>query len=276
MIAYPAMLDVPTELVTFVADLLAAERLARGTRAGTRALSCEKQAVFVLVWFRERRPVALTGKGLGISQATAYRYLDEGLEVLDAQAPDLHEALQRGHDEGWSHVILDGKVVDTDRLRVKTTSKKGKTIDAWYSGKTRDFGGNVQALMRPGGFPIWISEVEPGSVHDLTAAREHVLAALYAAAGKGLPTLADPGYEGAGHGVLTPVKQPTDGSELDINTRTRNALLRALRALGERGFALLTERWRALQHVTLSPSKITKIARAALVLTHFEHSYLAC
>jgi len=275
VIAYPAMLDVPTELVTFVAELLAAERLARGTRAGTRALTCEKQAVFALVWFRERRDVALTGKGLGISQATAYRYLDEALDVLDARAPDLHEALKRVQDEGWSHVILDGKVVDTDRLRVKTLSRKGKTIDAWYAGKTRDFGGNIQALMRPDGLPIWVSPVEPGSTHDLTAARAHVLGALYAVAGRGLPTLADPGYEGAGHGVHTPVKQPADGTELDINTRTRNALLRSLRCLGERGFALLTGRWRTLQHVTLSPSKISKIARAALVLTHFEHGYLA-
>jgi len=275
VIAYPAMLDVPTELVTFVAELLAAERLARGTRAGTRALTCEKQAIFALVWFRERRDVAITGKGLGISQATSYRYLDEALDVLDAQAPDLHEALKRVQDEGWSHVILDGKVVDTDRLRVKTTSRKGKTIDAWYAGKTRDFGGNIQALMRPDGLPVWVSPVEPGSTHDLTAARAHVLGALYAAAGRGLPTLADPGYQGAGHRVHTPVKQPADGTELDINTRTRNALLRSLRCLGERGFALLTGRWRTLHHVTLSPSKISKIARAALVLTHFEHGYLA-
>ena len=113
-------------------------------------------------------------------------------------------------------------------------------------------------------------------MHDLTAAREHVLGALYAAAGKGLPTLADPGYNSAGHSVHTPVKQPADKSELDINTRTRNSLLRSMRCLGERGFALLTGRWRTLQHVTLSPSKISKIARAALVLTHFEHGYLAC
>ncbi|MGE0300823.1 transposase family protein, partial [Pseudonocardia sp.] len=204
------------------------------------------------------------------------RYLDEGIDVLAARAPDLHDALDRGHDEGWTHVILDGKVVDTDRLRVKTTSRKGKTIDAWYSGKTRDFGGNIQALTRPDGLPVWVSPVEPGSVHDLTAARAHVTAALWAAAGRGLPTLADPGYEGAGHGIWTPVKQPADGSELGINTRTRNMLLRSLRSLGERGFALLTGRWRTLQHVTLSPSKITKIARAALVLTHFEHGYLAC
>ena len=59
-------------------------------------------------------------------------------------------------------------------------SKKGKTIDAWYSGKTHDFGGNIQALLRPDGLPIWISPVEPGSIHDLTAARDHVLGALYA------------------------------------------------------------------------------------------------
>ncbi len=138
--------------------------------------------------------------------------------MLAARAPDLHDALQRGHDEGWSHVVLDGKVVDTDRLRVKTVSKKGKTIDAWYSGKTHDFGGNIQALTRPDGFPVWISPVEPGSVHDrvhdLTAARAHVLGALYAAAARGLPTLADPGYEGAGIGVHTPGKQPADGTEL--------------------------------------------------------------
>jgi enamine deaminase RidA (YjgF/YER057c/UK114 family) len=68
--------------------------------------------------------------------------------------PVLHAALQRGHDEGWSHVVLDGTVVDTDRLRVKTLSKKHKTIDAWYSGKTRDFGGNIQALTRPDGLPV--------------------------------------------------------------------------------------------------------------------------
>jgi hypothetical protein len=75
------------------------------------------------------------------------------------------------------------------------------------------------------------------------------------------PTLADPGYDGAGIGILIPVKQPPGGRELDINTRTRNAIQRSLRCLGERGFALLTGRWRALQHITASPSKIGDIAR---------------
>ncbi len=91
---------------------------------------------------------------------------------------------------------------------MKTLGKKGKSIDAWYSGKTGDFGGNIQALIRPDGFPVRVSPVEPGSTHDLTATRAHVLAALYAAAGRGLPTLADPGYEGAGHSVTHPSSNP--------------------------------------------------------------------
>jgi hypothetical protein len=116
--------------------------------------------------------------------------------------------------------------------------------------------------------------VEPGSGHDIIAARLHALPALYRAAAADLPTLADPGYEGAGLGILIPVKQPPGGGELDVDTRIRNAILRSLRCLGERGFALLTGRWRTLQHITASPSKIGDIARAALVLTHFEHGYI--
>jgi hypothetical protein len=118
--------------------------------------------------------------------------------VLSAQASELTEALHRVQFEGWSHVILDGKVVDADRCRVTTTSRQGREIDLWYSGKKHNFGGNIQAVMRPDGFPVWVSDVEPGSVHDLTAAHEHALGALYAASARGLPTLADPGYEGAG------------------------------------------------------------------------------
>ena len=171
-------------------------------------------------------------------------------------------------------MILDGKIFETGRLAETATSVKGEEIDAWYSGKKHRPGANVQAVMLPSGLPIWTSPAEPGHVHDITAARAHALPALYQAAATGLPALADPGYEGAGLGILIPVRQPPGGRELDVNNRTRNALQRSLRCLGERGFALLTQRWRTLQHVTASPSKITGIAQAALVLTHFEHGYI--
>ena len=171
-------------------------------------------------------------------------------------------------------MILDGTIISADRCREKTVSVQGELIDVWYSGKAHTHGGNIQAVIAPDGFPLWVSVSEPGSVHDITAARIHALPALYRAAATGLPTLADPGYDGAGIGIHIPVKQPADGRELDIGTRTRNALQRSLRCLGERGFALLTGRWRTLQHITASPSKISDIARAALVLTHFEYGYI--
>ena len=171
-------------------------------------------------------------------------------------------------------MILDGKIIRADRCREKTISVKGEVIDLWYSGKAHCHGGNIQAVFAPGGFPLWVSDAEPGSVHDITAARRNALPALYQAAAAGLAALADPGYDGAGIGIHIPVKQPADGRELDIDTRTRNAIQRSLRCLGERGFALLTGRWRTLQHITASPSKIGDIARAALVLTHFEHGYI--
>ncbi|WP_372448408.1 transposase family protein [Kibdelosporangium banguiense] len=73
----------------------------------------------------------------------------------------------------------------------------------------------------------------------------------------------------------TPVKQPAGDQVLAADDRTYNVLLRGLRCLGERGFAVLTGRWRALQHFTASPSKIGDIVKAALVLTHFEHGKIA-
>jgi hypothetical protein len=142
-------------------------------------------------------------------------------------------------------------------------------------GKTHDFGGNVQAVMRPDGLPIWVSEVEPGSAHDLTVAREHALGALYAAAVRGgcrpwpIPATRAPGS------ACTPrSSSPQTAARWTWTPAAYNMLLRSLRCLGERGFALLTQRWRALQHVTASPSRIGDLARAALVLTQFEHRYL--
>ena len=50
-VTYTAVLPVRDETADFLAKLLADERLRRGTRAGTRSLSCHDQAVLVLRWF---------------------------------------------------------------------------------------------------------------------------------------------------------------------------------------------------------------------------------
>ena len=130
--------------------------------------------------------------------------------------------------------------------------------------------------MRPDGQPIFVCDVAPGHLHDLTVARDAgVIGALNWAAGElDLATLADSGYEGAGQGIKTPVKQPAAGQSLALDNQAYNTLLRSTRCLGERGFALLTGRWRALQRVTVSPRRIGELAQAALVLTRIENVQL--
>ena len=149
--SYRVMLDVPKDLIWFVSGLLAARRRSIGTRKKTRKLGCYRQAVFGLAWFRDKGSIPRLGAGFGLSQATAYRYLDEVIDVLAEQAPGLREALERALAEGTPYVILDGKVVDADRCHEKTVSRKGKEIDLWYSGKRKDFGGNIQAVFYPDG-----------------------------------------------------------------------------------------------------------------------------
>ena len=160
------MLDVPRDLIWFVSGLLAARRRSIGTRKKTRKLGCYRQAVFGLAWFRDKGSIPRLGAGSGLSQATAYRYLDEVIDVLAEQAPGLREAPERALAEGTPNVILDGKVVHADRCREKTVSRKGKEIDLWYSGKRKDSGGNIQAVFYPDGRPMRVSDVLPGNVND--------------------------------------------------------------------------------------------------------------
>jgi DDE superfamily endonuclease len=279
VITYRAMLDVPEGLVRYLARLLAAERRLRVTPARSRKLTPRAQAVLALRWFRDRTRIGALARDSGISRATAYRYVAEAVDVLAEQAPGLAGALERALAEGVPYVILDGKAFGADACAETAESARGGESHVWYSGRKRHYGAGVQAVMRPDGLPLWTGPAEPGSVPDITAARIHALPALYRAASLGLPALADSGYQGAGIGIRTPVKQPkqkkgTAPRELDADQRTCNLLLRGLRCQGERGFALLSRRWAALQHITASPGRTTEITRAALVLTQWEHKYL--
>ena len=271
MITYSATLDVPRPLGQYLAQLLQVDRRERGTRRGRRALTTLSHAVLVLRWFRQGTPVAALARDTGISIATCYRYLHEGIDVLAAQSPELPDVLRERLAAGATHVIIDGTLITTDRVADTTVSTKGTPIHLWYSGKHRRFGANIQFIATADGFPLWVSDAVPGSTHDLAAARDHgITGALYAAAAQGLVTLADKGYQGAGIGIHTPTKAPADGNVLDADSRCRNQLLTSLRCLGERAAALLTTRWQALNRITLCPKRIGSITQAALVLTQFE------
>lgn len=112
------MLDVPRELVTYVARLLAKEQCVRGTRRVSRALTCWPQASFALVWFRKRQDITVLGSEFGISPATAYRYHDEAVAVLTGQAPDLTKAMHRVHAERGLDEQL-GRLPHVDAVRLE-------------------------------------------------------------------------------------------------------------------------------------------------------------
>ena len=58
-------------------------------------------------------------------------------------------------------------------------------------------------------------------------------------------------------GIHVPVrKYPGLPGDIGLGNQTYNKLLRGLRIPGEHTMAVLKQRWRTLQHVTLSPSRI--------------------
>lgn len=276
---HPARLDVPAPTLRAVTGWVAAARRGPGARPRRRAATACRQVVLVLRWLRHRADAGCLAADAGVWIATAYRYLHQGLDVIADRAPTLEEVLERAHADGLAYLCLDGTLVPTDRVAGATP----RGNDTCYSGKNRRFGGNVQVIADPSGFPLGVppacgggtSAVRPGSWHDLRCARELALPHLYPHTAPSrpdrIPVLADKGYIGAGTGIHVPIRRPRDGQTLHQDNRTYNHLLTALRAPAERAHALL-QGWRALLHVTLDPSRIiiTTITAAALVLTSLQ------
>ncbi|MCY9784559.1 transposase family protein [Nocardiopsis sp. EMB25] len=220
----------------------------------------------MLRWFRDNTTVGALATDNLISRATGYRYIDEGIAVLAAQVPDLHEVLEQARHTPDGFLVLDGKLFPSDRC-----AEPGPTgrSDLWCNGHKRHHGGTVQFLADAIGEPLWVSDVEPGSTSDITAARIHVLPLLHKVTAEGLVVLADLGYDGAGVGARSPIKHPPEVDEYrwDADNRSHNLLLRSLRCVGERAMTVFTGRWRVLHHTAMSPSKIGVIVQEVLTLT---------
>jgi hypothetical protein len=269
VITYRATLDVPVRTVHKLAAWLAAHRRRVGTRKGRRVLGCYRQAVLVLRWLRADTPMRLLARDAGMGISTAYRYLHEGIDVLAAHAPDLHQALEEAKNAGLTHVNLDGIVIATDRVATPGPNH----ADLWWSGKHKHHGGNIQVISAPDGWPLWVSDVRPGREHDMTCARHHGTITALAAVRADLPSLADLGYEGAADIIHVPIKKKAGQHKLSDDQHTYNKLLRGLRGVGERANALLTVTFKALRRVSLDPWRIGKITQAALVLLYREHDW---
>jgi hypothetical protein len=268
-VTYTATLPVSDETAAFLTGLFDAERARRGTRAGTRSLSCHDQAVLVLRWFCDNTRLAQLAVDNAISESTAYDYLNEGITVLAARAPSLKSALLAAKAAGYSHVNIDGTLIETDRCHAPGPTHG---VDLWWSGKHHNHGGNVQVLTAPDGWPMWTSDVRPGREHDTTAVRTHAeILPVLAEAGDDLRTLGDLGYEGESETITVAFKKPKDGTLTDIQ-QTFNKAHNGIRAIGERGNALLKMTFRALRNIGLNPWRIGDIVAAALTILHVDHA----
>ncbi|MFF7438050.1 transposase family protein [Streptomyces sp. NPDC008122] len=244
------MLDVPHELVEHVSWLVYTRRCERRSR--WRKPDCFQQALLALVHLRKNETLPALAAGFGISTATAWRYVDETLDVLAAWAPGLHEALTGLG--GGDHVTVDGTLIAIDRI---------KADEPCCSMKHRRHGMNVQVIARPDGTPLWFSRATPGRTHDLTAARAHGI--VQACLTRQILILADRAYQGAGATVRTSYYRRREQPEHYQQFNRDHA---RLRAPGERAFAQLKS-WRPLRRARRSTRRIGTIGQAV-------HTLLTC
>jgi DDE superfamily endonuclease len=268
-ISYTAFLPVRDETVLRVAALLYAERLRRGTRSGRRALTCYQQAVLVLRWLLDGTRMSQLVRDNTISTSTGYERLHEAIAVLAAQAPGLHSALLAAKAAGYDYVLLDGTLIETDRVAIPGPTPG---VDLWWSAKHKNHGGNIQVLCAPDGWPLWTSPVRPGREHDTTCLRTHPgLLDHLTNIRSDLRTLTDLGYEGEADTVVVAFKKPKNG-ELTNRQQTFNRAHNRLRAVGERGNSLLKVTFKALRNVSLDPWRIGDVVAAALTILHLDHA----
>ena len=261
MVTYRATLDVPEDLVSWLENLIATRR---GEAGGSwRALTSWDQAILVLVWFIKGDSYPELGRHFGIGTETARRYVEETVDALAGLAPDLSAALAATGSE--RRVLPDGTLIPAWRCAAVATEDNP---DPLYNAKHRRHGMNVQALTSSSGELLFLGTARPGSVHDLAAARADDI--IDAATAAGVEIIADTGYTGAGGTCRTPARRPK-GKGHNGWEKKANAAHARERAPAERPFADL-KRCRLLDKLRISPSRVTQVLKALLVINRKQTS----
>ncbi len=143
-----------------------------------RKLNPGQQAL--LVYLRKGETFAEVAAGFGVGTATAWRYVNETVELLAARAPKLRKAARDAKKTAFAYVVVDGTLIPIDRVAADRP---------FYSGKHKRHGMNLQVIASPSGDILWVPGALPGSVHDKKA--EWVWGVLAELGVAGLVTLAD-------------------------------------------------------------------------------------
>ncbi|MEH1055985.1 transposase family protein [Micromonospora sp. CPCC 206171] len=259
MLSYPSAIPMSSRTLNHLADRIRAHRSQRRSR--WRRLAPGRQALLTLAHLRNGDTYSRLAAGFEIGVATAWRYVQEAIMLLAADAEDLATAMRRIRQ--LAYAILDGTLIPIDRVADQKP---------YYSGKHKKHGVNVQVVADAAGRLVWASPALPGSTHDLTAARAHgIIDALTTA---DVMTFADKGYQGARGSVRTPFKRRCFRPKLSRRQKAINRANARIRARGERAIATL-KTWKILAKLRCCPRRATAIVQAILVLHHIEASRYA-
>jgi hypothetical protein len=237
-------------------------------RTRWRLLSPLAQAVLVIAFLRTNLTYAELAAGFGISESTCWRDVREGISVLADRGRriSLADVARLAVKMGWEYVIVDGVHVPAVTFGRKTAGQR-----AYYSGKHKRHGLNVQTVCSPAGELLWAAAPQPGATVDVTAARKAGIAGMLTSV---IGVLADLGYLGWDQAVITGRRKPR-GKELTAAQRAANRLQARLRCVGERGNARL-KHWKVLAtELRCRPDRCTAMVKAVLALHYMEHDPFA-
>ncbi len=177
-------------------------------------------------------------------------------------APTLDEAIAVAQRKAF--VILDGTLLRIDRVGMASGRDR-----AFYSGKHKCHGVNVQVIADPVGRPVWLSPALPGARHDMGAAREHGI--IDAFAETGIRAVADTAYQGADEAIRVPQRRrrldPDTGRYRPLSAAQKqvNAAHARQRGPGERVNAEL-KNWRILRRIRCCPTRASELVAAVQTL----------
>ena len=167
MLSYPSWLTVSSRALQPARRRPAPAPQRAGAAAGA-SLSAGRQALLVVAYLRKGETYAELACGfrVGTVDGVPLRARSPST-LLAAMAPTLDAGDRSGPPQG---VRLSSTAPCCAIDRVGMTSGYDR---AFYSGKHKCHGVNVQVIADPAGRLVWISPVLPGARHDLGAAREH-------------------------------------------------------------------------------------------------------
>ena len=204
------------------------------------------QAVLVIAFLRTNLTCAELAAGSGIPESTCWREVAEGISVLADRGRriSLADVARLAVKMGWDYLIVDGVHVPSVTFGRKTAGQR-----AYYSGKHKRHGLNVQTVCSPDGDLPWAAAPLPGATVDVTAARRAGIAAMLLSV---IGVFADLGYLGWDQEAITGRRKPR-GKELTAAQRAANRLQAQLRCVGERGNARL-KYWKGSGHRAALPA----------------------